>query len=273
MNAAAELYLDIMKGALTRALFTTGIERHTVRPRGPKSRLIAVLNAVISRFDVEIVRLYRSTADDYLESGHEATNRAEDAESMLGRRQFDNMHRCVQDVLRHSVAGDFLEAGVWRGGMTIFMRAALAAYGVRDRKVWVADSFAGLPQVDELVEHFSWSKGDMAISLETVQKNFQRYGLLDEQVEFLKGYFSDTLPRAPVRKLAILRIDADLYRSTLDALENLYDKLSPGGYAIFDDYYNLPDCRRAIDEFRARRGITEEMCRIDTRAIFWRKGG
>ena len=111
----------------------------------------------------------------------------------------------------------------------------------------------------------------MAVSLEQVQGNFARYGLLDKQVIFLKGYFNETLPEAPIEKLSILRIDADLYGSTIDALASLYPKLSPGGFAICDDYANLPDCRRAIDDYRREHGIVEELMQIDRRAVFWKK--
>lgn len=155
--------------------------------------------------------------------------------------------------------------------MTIFMRAVLRAYQITDRKVLVADSFDGLPEIDRQRETFAWQRGDMAVSLEAVKNNFARYGLLDDQVVFLKGFFSETLPTAPVRQLSILRADADLYESTMDVLRNLYSALSVGGYAIFDDYQNLPDCRRAIDDFRRNHGITEEICRIDARAVCWQK--
>lgn len=221
--------------------------------------------------NLEMVRLTKTGPQDYLESGHEAGNRAEDAQTMLGLRQFDHAQRCIEDVIEHQVPGDLLEAGVWRGGMTIFYRAALKAYGVTDRKVWVVDSFAGLPPIDREKEKFAWDAGDMAVNLDTVQDNFRCYGLLDEQVEFLKGFFSDTLPTAPIGKLAILRVDADLYQSTMDVLNVLYKNLSVGGYAIFDDYQNLPDCQRAIEEFRTSNGITEPVVKIDTRAVYWRR--
>jgi O-methyltransferase len=266
-----ELYLDLMKKVLTRALLATGMERHTIRPRGPKSRLLSRLNRAIARFGLEAVRLTPSCAEDYLESGHEAGNRVEDAETMLGTRQLDHMQQCIVDVLTRGVPGDLIETGVWRGGMTIFMRAVLMAHHVTDRKVWAADSFAGLPSVNRQHDTFDWHRGDMAVSLEIVKNNFARYGMLDEQVVFLKGFFGETLPTAPIRQLSILRVDADLYESTMDALRNLYSALSVGGYAIFDDYQNLPDCRRAIDEFRRSEGITEEICRIDKRAVYWRK--
>ena len=268
-----ELYLDLMKKVLTRALIAKGMERHTILPHGPKSRLLYHFNHLAARFGLEAVRLVASSAKDYLESGHAASNRVEDAETMLGTRQLDQMQRCIVDVITRNIPGDLIEAGVWRGGMTIFMRAVLMAYQVTDRKVWVADSFDGLPAIDTQSETFDWRRGDMAISLASVKDNFARYGLLDEQVVFLKGFFAETLPKAPVRSLSILRVDADLYQSTKDVLRNLYSALSPGGYAIFDDYQNLPDCRRAIDEFRAEHGIKEDVCRIDERAVYWQKQG
>jgi O-methyltransferase len=270
-RSPAELYLDVMKKVLTRALTANGLERHTIRPHGPKTRLLQRFNKAVAGMGLEIVRLTPSSAQDYLESGHEATNRVEDAETMLGTRQLDHMQRCTLDVLENNIPGDLLEAGVWRGGMTIFMRAILMAYQNTDRKVWVVDSFAGLPDIDRERENFEWRSGDMAVSLDNVQNNFARYGLLDDQVVFLKGFFSDTLPTAPIKQLSILRVDADLYSSTLDVLRHLYSRLSIGGYAIFDDYQNLADCRRAIDEFRRDNGIKEEICRIDERAVSWKK--
>jgi O-methyltransferase len=213
----------------------------------------------------------QSSPADYLESGHEAGKRVEDAETMLGTRQLDQMQRCIQDVLERNVPGDLLEAGVWRGGMTIFMRAALKAFRSADRKVWAVDSFAGLPPINDQKETFAWERGNMAVSLEEVQATFARYGLLDDQVCFLKGYFCDTLPNPYIGRLAILRVDADLYSSTMDVLHALYPALSVGGYAVFDDYRNLPDCRRAIDEFRKEKGILDEIHPIDERAIYWQR--
>jgi hypothetical protein len=190
---------------------------------------------------------------------------------MIGMGQLDNMQSCIVDVIEKGVPGDLLEAGVWRGGMTIFMRAVLRAYGEQDRQVWVADSFEGLPVPDASSESYGWQAGEVAVSIDSVRENFDRYGLLDGQVTLLKGFFSDSLPAAKIERLAILRIDADLYQSTMDVLHHLYPKLSPGGYAIFDDYSNLTDFRRAIDEYRAKHGVEEEIRRIDSRAVYWQK--
>jgi O-methyltransferase len=264
-------YLDLVKRTLTRALIVGSDERHSVYPTKPLlQKSWPAVNRFLRQKGFEVVRTRPASADDYLESGYAATNRLEDAETMLGLRQFDSMQQCIRDVVANQVPGDTLEAGVWRGGMAIFMRAALVAYGAGDRKVWVADSFAGLPAIGA-AESYPWKRGEMAVSLEEVQANFLRYGLLDENVRFVKGYFSETLAASPVDRLSILRADADLYQSTVDILDALYDRLSPGGYAIFDDYHNLPDCRRAIDEFRSRRAITEPLVTIDRRAVLWKK--
>jgi Macrocin-O-methyltransferase (TylF) len=206
-----------------------------------------------------------------------------DAISMLPVVRFDNLRSCIATVLADKVPGDFIETGVWRGGATIFMRAMLRVHDVTDRTVWVADSFEGLPvpDADKFPLEAKAVSGPMmktqmnnlAASLEDVQANFKAYGMLDGQVRFLKGWFRDTLPTAPIQRLAILRLDGDLYESTMDGLTNLYDKVSPGGFVIVDDYGEemWTYCAKAVDEFRAARGIKTPLVRVDSRCWFWRK--
>jgi O-methyltransferase len=195
---------------------------------------------------------------------------------MVGLKRLDNLQYCITEVLRKNIPGDLIETGVWRGGATILMRAVLKAYGDRNRCVWVADSFEGLPKPDgryqQEVGDLHWTyKSVLGVSLEQVKANFARYGLLDEQVHFLAGWFKDTLPTAPISQLAILRLDGDIYSSTMDALQNLYPKLSPGGYAIIDDYGWSPLCKQAVDDFRADRKVKEPLERIDWSGVFWEK--
>ncbi|MBV8166506.1 MAG: TylF/MycF family methyltransferase [Alphaproteobacteria bacterium] len=201
----------------------------------------------------------------------------ENAHTMMGRKRLDNLHECLDAIVADGVPGDLIETGVWRGGGTIFMRGFLAAHDVTDRRVWVADSFEGLPKptlAEDAQSNLSKEVAPfLAISLDEVKALFERYGLLDDQVQFLKGWFRDTLPGAPIERLALLRLDGDLYESTMDALVPLYDKLSPGGFVIVDDYGALPQCKLAIDEFRADRDIIDRLYPIDGAAIFWRKGG
>jgi hypothetical protein len=232
----SDLYLDLMKRTLTDSIYSDGMHRAGVED-----------------------------GDSWPSHAH----------SMIGLSGLDNLQSCVEDVLANDVPGDFIETGVWRGGSTIFMRAILKAHGVTDRRVWVADSFEGLPTPD--VEKYPHDAahvkhaGMVAVSLEQVQANFERYGLLDGQVRFLKGWFSDTLPDAPLEELAVVRLDGDLYESTMDALSNLYPKLSVGGYLIIDDYGAVPACRQAIHDYREEHGITEEIVPVNLTVAYWQR--
>lgn len=198
------------------------------------------------------------------------------AYTMTGVKRMKNLQFCVEDVLANDVPGDLIETGVWRGGSCIFMRGILEAYGVTDRRVWVADSFEGLPPPDEekypadAGANFHLFDEQLAVSIAEVEANFRRFGLLDDQVVMLKGYFKDTLPLAPIGELAVARLDGDLYESTMDSLTNLYPKLSVGGYLIIDDF-GLPGCNQAVRDFRESNGITDPIEVIDWTGVFWKK--
>lgn len=199
------------------------------------------------------------------------------AHTMIGLGRLNNLQFCVEDVLQNNIEGDLIETGVWRGGATIFMRSILKAYGNTEKKVFVADSFEGLPKCNAAL--YPADKGldftqhkILSVSLEQVKSNFACYDLLDDQVVFLKGWFKDTLPIAPIKKLAIMRLDGDLYESTMDALIHLYPKLSIGGYVIIDDYGALDCCREAVHDFRKLFNITDELHMvIDNVGAFWKR--
>jgi hypothetical protein len=194
--------------------------------------------------------------------------------TMIGEKRLDNIFQCIQDVEMDQVPGDFMECGVWRGGASIFAKGVFRALGVRRRRVWLADSFEGMPRLVEESDKVDADHSlfnELSVSLEHVRENFQRFGLLDEDVLFIKGWFSDTLPTAPIDHLAVLRLDADHYTSTMDALNALYDKVSPGGYIIVDDYKTFVGCRNAITEFRSRHGVKEVIKDIDSQGVYWRR--
>jgi len=151
----------------------------------------------------------------------------------------------------------------------------LAVLGDTERCVWVADSFAGLPRPDPA--RYPADTGDplhriqfLSVSLEQVKANFARFDMLDERVRFLKGWFKDTLPTAPIERLAILRLDGDMYDSTINALDALYDKVSPGGFVIIDDYNAMRSCKQAVHDFRGGHSITATLEPIDQIAAFCR---
>lgn len=198
------------------------------------------------------------------------------AHSMIGIKRMDNIQYCAEKIFSESISGDFIETGVWRGGASIFMRALLKSYNIKDKNVWVADSFEGLPAPNE--KKYPQDKGrylntysELTVSLESVKSNFLKYGLLDDQVKFLKGWFKDTLPVAPIDKISLLRLDGDLYESTMDSLKYLYPKLSIGGYIIIDDYGALKPCREAVNDYRNSHNITEEVLPIDWAGVYWKR--
>ena len=192
--------------------------------------------------------------------------------SMVERQRLDNLRQCIETALAEDIPGDVMECGVWRGGACAFAKAVLTAHG-SDRTVWLADSFEGLPppaHEADTVDLQTRKYPMLAISQDRVQALFERFGLMDDRVRFLRGWFSETLPSAPVDRLAVLRLDGDYYESTIVALEALYPKVSPGGFVIIDDYGVLEPARRATDEFRSAQGITADLVDIDGAGVFWR---
>ena len=266
METKESLYLDLMKRCLTNFIYGNA-EQENISNKGVTKFLVNILfppgtSLVKAKpFDPE----KRKMGLDWPATAH----------TMIGMERLDNLQFCMERVLKEGVPGDFIETGVWRGGSTIFMRAILKAYGVVNRQVWVADSFQGLPPPDEA--RYPQDKGDvhhtideLKISLEQVKANFESYGLLDEQVHFLKGWFKDTLPLASINKLAVVRLDGDMYESTMDALKALYPKLSIGGYLIVDDYC-IKSCAQAVHDYRQQHDISEEIVLIDGTGVYWRR--
>jgi O-methyltransferase len=200
-----------------------------------------------------------------------------EAETMIGMQRLTSLQHCVETVLADDIPGDLIECGVWRGGACILMRAVLAAYGDETRSVWLADSFEGLPRPDPAkyaadkgmrLDRFA---GVLGVSEGEVRANFERYGLLDDRVRFLPGWFKDTLHDAPIDRIAVLRLDGDLYESTIQALDALYPRLSPGGFCIIDDYLAVKACEQAVTDYRAKHGISAEIVDIDGSGVLWRK--
>jgi O-methyltransferase len=263
-----EMYLDLLEHALTHTLYTP------IDADVQGRRSLRRLKNVLRRRGV--ITMFGSPAD--------AANRDEGrdwpvfAQTMMGSRRLSHLRACVEQLLVDEVPGDLIEAGVWRGGAGILMRGILRARGAGHRDVWLADSFAGLPPpqssthpADAGADWHEWSQ--LVVTRSEVEANFERYGLLDDRVHFLQGWFSETLPTVAHRRWALIRLDGDMYGSTLDSLSNLYPGLSAGGYVIVDDYYALASSRQAVDDYRAEHGISEALQRIDWTGAYWRREG
>jgi O-methyltransferase len=270
-----DLYLELLGNALTRGLFEDNdriIGMPTKEDTKAWIRLLDRLAPALRKAHIE-VSIKQPYSQSKRENGRDWPARAE---TMCGLRRLTNARQCIEQVLSDKVPGDIIETGVWRGGMSIFMRGILKAHGVTDRTVWLADSFEGLPApdanrypTDRDLDLSNWKI--LSVGVEEVRDNFARYGLLDDQVQFIVGWFRDTLPVAPIGDLAVMRLDGDLYESTIQALEALYPKLSSGGYCIIDDYGVIDSCRNAVVDYRQAHDITDEIIDIDGAGVYWRK--
>lgn len=275
-NAAIERYLRLLKRALMNLLYPE-LELQLLYLRGEGRADFA---------GVELKRHLRDLAEREpeafarlraLKTGGMAL--AHCPHTMIGQFRLDNIERCAERIFADGIAGDFLEAGVCQGGATIFMRALQVVHGEAHRRTWVVDSFQGVPpsnQEDDRRYGLNLEEARepwLAFSEARVREHFARYDLLDDRVEFVAGWVADSVPGAPIGPLAMLRLDVDLYSSMQECLDLLYDRVSPGGFVIIDDYGWLESCRDAVDDFRARRAIEDPIHAIDASGIFWRKGG
>jgi O-methyltransferase len=281
LKPAEERYLELLKRTLTASMYPESAWRIIEAERGADRQARVGIGCrirdvarrhVVRWLDAHGLSLVRRRPYDPARR-EEGVDQPMFGYSMAGHRRMENVRSCVEDVIARGIPGDFLEAGAWRGGMTIWMRALLQQYGVNDRTVWVADSFDGLPESRgshdgpdlSHVEH-------LKVSLRAVKANFEQFGLLDEQVKFIPGWFKDTLPIAPVDRLAVLRLDGDMYTSTMETLVPLYDKVSPGGWIIVDDFFAWDGCRAAVRDFLRVRGLDPHIRRIDWTGACWQKG-
>ena len=187
---------------------------------------------------------------------------------MVGLNRLDDLQACVESVVTDGVEGDLIEAGSWRGGASMLMRATLDSLGADERTVWVADSFQGFPQPDRqeglnVVDFLS-------VPQEEVEANFARFGL-DTGVRFVPGFFEETMSGLAGGQWSVVRLDGDTYDATWVTLGSLYPGLARGGYLIVDDYGALEECRRAVDDFRGYNGIEEPLEKVDWTCVRWRR--
>jgi hypothetical protein len=241
-------YLNLLKSALTDTLGT-----HTLSTNDGHDFNLTELLPNHPRF----------TGDDWPSFAH----------TMVGLKRLNQYQQAIETVVNDRIPGDIIECGCWRGGCAILAAAVLDVLGCTDKRIWVSDSFAGLPPPDVEADSDSpLHKFDyLAVSLAQVQAAFTRFGVNDKPVRYIQGWFKDTLPRFQGAPWSIIRADGDMFSSTMDILTNLYPGLSPGGILIIDDYFHIPACKQAVEQYRAENSITEEIVRIDAQGAYWRR--
>ena len=278
---SSSLYLDLLKKSLTGYLYIDNEYLNAIpselwwRKSWLKTLRNRLIVGLLKKSGMMVLRKDKRTANERREARQEGLDWTYFAETMVGLARLDNLQYVIGEIVKDNVPGDLIETGVWRGGASIFMKAVLKTHGVTNRKLWLCDSFEGLPPPNP--DKYPDDIGDvthtfdmLAVSQEQVEANFERYDLFDDQIQFVKGYFEDTLPNLEIGKLALLRLDGDMYGSTMITLESLYDKVSVGGFIVVDDYA-LGPCRKAVLDFRKSKEIDDEIIAIDRVAVYWRK--
>jgi len=258
LERAREAYFEVIKNYVTGGIF--GKAEKSVIPALGNSTLVT------SRFEAE----KRQWGEDWTYLGL----------TMTGCDRVQNVQDLISDIIKKNVSGGYMETGVWRGGSSIFARAVMRAYGEGNRKLFVCDSFAGLPPGERQLDSRDkgWDKTSyLEVGVDTVVDNFRRLSLLDHNVIFAQGFFNVSMPRLRyhVDQLAILRMDGDMYESTVDVLYHMYDKLELNGYVIVDDWIqnhgeDFPS-KTAVEDFWAVHGLKPNIFEIDGCSVYWKK--
>ena len=260
-----DLYLDLLIKSLTDT--TDDEKEHFI---SKKVIGINTINKLLKPFNYEICK---KRIINKANGGLDRKIHAPNATSLIGRSRMNCIKECYDIINKENIEGDILEAGVWKGGATIFMNALLKVNNDQTRKVYAADSFEGCPPAtleedkEDKYSEFTF----LQAGIDLVKSNFKKYNLLNDNVFFLKGWFKDTLPDAPFTKLSLIRADGDMYESTMDILENTYHKLSVGGFVLIDDYGAIEACKKVVDDFRRDKNINDEIIKVDWTGVYWRK--
>ena len=198
----------------------------------------------------------------------------------------------VRAVLVYGIPGDFVECGVWRGGAAFLVADCLRKAGIDDRRVWLFDSFEGLPApqpidgraVADYAENREsrWYFNNCEASFEGVQQAAADLGL-GERLRFVKGWFDQSLPahRNSVGPISLLRLDCDLHNSVRCCLDNFYDQVSSNGFVVLDDYFTFDGAAIAVHEFLGSRQLAHRIEGVTAaedgyagyRCAIFRKGG
>ncbi|MFP5307357.1 MAG: TylF/MycF/NovP-related O-methyltransferase [Gammaproteobacteria bacterium] len=192
----------------------------------------------------------------------------------------------VAYVCERGIPGAFVECGVWRGGSVLAMLLKLIDLGIKDRDVYLYDTFEGMTAPTEkdtsafeisALETWTSAQGEgkrgwdrmfsaEVYTIDTVKELLRSSGYPEQRLHFVKGPVEQTIPGVAPDAIALLRLDTDWYESTRHELEHLYPRLSQGGVLIIDDYGHWEGCRQAVDEYFAGRAPRPLLNRIDYNA-------
>jgi O-methyltransferase len=264
----------------------------------------ALAKKLISIFGYEITRKPSGKVD--YSYGFEQEQEAREAiaivrkNTMVSYKPLITLFQQVRHCEINSINGDYVECGVWKGGAVGLMALANIKYRQKRRDIHIFDIFSDIcepdPAIDgeftirQVAELAGVDKRSLKGRLKPVKGVYDSHGgpgtvkivrkLLEDKIgydknflHYHKGWFQNTLPDVAkeINKIAILRLDADLYASTKICLDYLYEKVVSGGFLIIDDYGTYEGCKRAVDEFREKKGIRSFLNHVNQDCRYWIK--
>lgn len=197
-----------------------------------------------------------------------------DIYSMGAKNEIDLMEECIKTIVNEKIEGDIIEAGVWKGGMGMWIQNLLNYYNDK-RTLWLFDTYGKFPEssydkdrkIHPITEYLFSEK----YNINDVKINFEKFNLLDNNIKFIIGEFKNTIPITDISKISILRLDSDYYDSTMLILEKYYNNISKGGYVIIDDYNNeYLAAKEAINDFRKKYNIKNPIINKGYGYVYWR---
>jgi hypothetical protein len=189
------------------------------------------------------------------------------------------LYQATNYVIDQKIPGDFVECGVWRGGSSLMVAQVLQHRGVKDRHLYLYDTFEGMsePTVEDV--DFRGQKADQMLeqtqdkketsvwclaNLDDVKLTMSNSSFPATNIHYVEGKVEDTIPvTVPAGGIALLRLDTDWYTSTKHELIHLYPSLSSSGVLIIDDYGHWEGCRKAVDEYFTEHKQSIFLQRID----------
>jgi len=187
------------------------------------------------------------------------------------------LYKSIEYIVKNKIPGDIAECGVWNGGSMILAALALIHFGDTSRRIFMYDTFTGMPKPDEVDKRWdgvpaldTWESHQQAGTmwgfggtLNMLKEIMAITSYPEDKLVYVEGMVEDTIPETMSEQLSLLRLDTDFYKSTYHELTHLYPTLSSGGVLIIDDYGYFQGSRKATDQYIAEQNLKILLTRID----------
>ncbi len=182
--------------------------------------------------------------------------------SIINQEQITWLVKLLSNVIEENIDGDVVELGCYVGESSKYLMKSIIEYK-SSKRLYVYDSFDGLPQLSEWEEGTGWKAGTLKSSEDVLISNFEQNNLPLPIIH--KDWFKDIPNYKIPEKISFAFLDGDFYDSIYDSLNKVYDKVVNGGYICFHDYnrHDLPGVKDAVDRFLTETGLsntTIEVC-------------